>query len=90
MIVDALLSKSCCQGSLLLAVLLDLGSLVLEPDLQLVLAQTQLRTEILPSFLCQVSVSSELLSQPLQLVRSKGRPWSLVIRNTGAWAGGRG
>ena len=78
MIVDALLSKSCCQGSLLLAVLLDLGSLVLEPDLQLVLIQSKLRTQVPPPLLGQILVGKKLLLKSLKLLGVEGCSWFLL------------
>ena len=68
MIVKSLSLQHLGQLSLLASGLLELGPLVLEPDLQLVLAQSQLRTEVLPPLLRQVSVGRELVSQPLELV----------------------
>ena len=78
MIVDALLGEGHCQGSLLVAILLDLGSLVLEPDLQLRLGQSQLTAEVLPPLLGQVLVGSELSLQSLQLVGVEGCPLFLL------------
>ena len=82
MVVQSLRLQHLGEFSLLPSRLLQLGSLILEPDLQLVLAQTQFRTEILPPLLGQVSVGGELLSQPLQLIGGEGCPGSLVIRVT--------
>ena len=60
MFVNALLGQGLCQGSLLVTSLLDLCSLVLEPDFQLSLVKTKLRAEILPSLLRQVLAGQEL------------------------------
>ena len=75
MVVDALFRQSNCQGAFLITVLLDLGSLVLEPDLQLSFIETKFRTEILPPFFCQVLVGKELSLKSLQLfsVKSSSR-----------------
>ena len=89
MIVDALLGEGHCQGSLLVAILLDLGSLVLEPDLELRLLQAELRAEVLPPLLGQVLVGKELPLQPLDLLRVEGRP-RLLLRAGAARALGLG
>ena len=83
-IVQSLSLQHLGQLSLLSSRLLQLGSLVLEPDLELVLTEPQLSTEILPSLLGQVSVGSELLPQPLQLLRGEGSPGSFVVRAGGS------
>ena len=88
MIVKSLSLQHLSQLPFLSCGLLQLGSLILEPDLQLVLAQSQLSTEILPSLLCQVSVGCELLPQSLQLLRGESRPRSFVVGAGGS--GGRG
>ena len=72
MIVDSLLGESLGKGSLLVAVLLDLGSLVLEPDLQLGLGEAELAAEVLPPLLGQVLVGSELSLESLQLLGVEG------------------
>jgi len=79
-IVQSLSLQHLGQLSLLSSRLLQLGSLVLEPDLELVLTESELSTEILPPLLCQVSVGCELMSKPLELVRCEGCPRSLVVR----------
>ena len=89
MIVDPLLGEGHCQGSLLVAILLDLGSLVLEPDLELRLLQAELRAEVLPPLLGQVLVGKELPLQPLDLLRVEGRP-RLLLRAGAARALGLG
>ena len=89
MIVDALLGEGHCQGSLLVAILLDLGSLVLEPDLELRLLQAELRAEVLPPLLGQVLVGKELPLQPLDLLRVEGCP-RLLLRAAAARALGLG
>ena len=83
MVVKTLGLEHLGQLSLLPRALLQLGAFVLEPDLQLVLAQAKLRAEILPPLLRQVSVGCKLLSQPLQLIPSEGCPRPLVIQTRG-------
>ena len=78
MIVDALLGQGLGEGAFLVAVLLDLGSLVLEPDLELRLGEPQLAAEVLPPLLCQVLADGELPGQSLQLLRVEGRPLLLL------------
>ena len=84
MIVKSLSLQHFGQLPLLSCRLLQLGSLVLEPDLELVLTETQLSTEILPSLLCQVTVGGELLPQPLELLGGEGSPGSFVVRAGGS------
>ena len=78
MIVDALLGQGLGEGAFLVAVLLDLGSLVLEPDLQLGLGEAELAAEVLPPLLGQVLADGELPGQSLQLVRVEGHPLFLL------------
>lgn len=59
--------------------LLDLGALVLEPDLDLRLVEAQLLGQALAPLLCQVPVGLELSLEPLQLLRREGRAWPLVL-----------
>ena len=60
-VVETLGVQHLGQLALLPGRLLQLGSLVLEPDLQLVLAEAELRAEVLPPLLGEVSVGRELL-----------------------------
>ena len=53
--------------------LLRLGPLVLEPDLDLVLRQSQLLGQPLPPCLCEVAARAELALQPLNLLAVEGR-----------------
>ena len=78
MFINSLLWQGNGEAPLLVAVLLDLGSLVLEPDLQLRLGQSQLTAEVLPPLLGQVLVGSELSLQSLQLVGVEGGPLFLL------------
>jgi hypothetical protein len=55
------------QLALLPAALLDLGALVLEPDLDLVLVEVQLRGQVLPPLLVEVPVRLELPLESRQL-----------------------
>ena len=88
MIVESLSIQHLGQFPLLPRTLLQLGSLVLEPDLDLILVQPQLSAQVSPPLLGQVSVCLELLSQLVELVRAEGSPGSLVISQAGAGVGG--
>ena len=59
--------------------LLDLGPLVLEPDLDLILVQPQLLGEALAPLLVEVAVLVKLALQPPELVRVEGRARPLVF-----------
>ena len=84
MIVDSLLGQGLGKAAFLVAVLLDLGSLVLEPDLQLGLGEAEFAAEVLPPLLCQVLAGGELPGQSLQLVRVEGCPLFLLCAVLGA------
>ena len=58
--------------------LLQLSSLVLEPNLALVLIETKLDSETPSPFLGQVPIDGELLLQPLQLIRTESFPRPFV------------
>lgn len=58
---------------------LDLGALVLEPDLDLGLVETELLGQGLPPLLRDVAVRLELRLESLQLLGSERRPRSLVL-----------
>ena len=62
MIVQTLGIQHLGQLSLVPRTLLELGSLVLKPDLDLILIKPQLSAEMLPSLLSEVSVGLELVS----------------------------
>ncbi len=79
MVVKALLLENLGELSLLSLTLLELGELVLEPDLELGLAEAELPREVHPPVLRKISVGLELLSQPLQLVSIEGCPRPLVL-----------
>ena len=57
MIVDSLLGQGLGEAAFLVGGLLDLGSLVLEPDLQLVLGEAELDTKVPPPLLGEISVA---------------------------------
>ena len=79
MVVQALLLQQPGQVPLRPVVLLDLSSLVLEPDLDLIVVQPELLCQRPPSLLRQVSVGVELVLQPVELVRGEGSPGPLVL-----------
>ena len=64
--------------------LLQLGALVLEPDLDLRLVQAQLGGQSLASLLGEVRTGVELASQRRQLVAVERRPRPLVVRRADA------
>ena len=67
MIVQTLGIEHLGQFSLVPRRLLQFCSLVLEPDLDLILIEPEFPTEVFPPLLCQISVGLELVSQLLQL-----------------------
>lgn len=67
------------QAVLEAAGLLDLGALVLEPDLDLGLVEAQLLGQGLAPLLRDVAVHLELALQPLQLLDREGRARPLVL-----------
>ena len=79
MVVEPLLLQDLGQLPLLSLALLLLGTLVLEPDLELGLTEAQFPGQVDPPVLCQVPVGLELLAQPLQLVSIEGCPRPLVL-----------
>ena len=60
MVVESLSHQHLGQLPLLACALLDLGSLVLEPDLDLVLVEVKLEGQVLPPFFGEVPVVLEL------------------------------
>ena len=80
MVVQSLGHELQRQRILLTGGLLDLGALVLEPDLDLVLVQVQLAGQILAPLLRQVAVLGELGLEPGQLVGREGRARPLLLR----------
>ena len=79
MIVKALSVQHLGQLPLLSVALLQLGSLVLEPDLDLILVKAELPREVTSPLLGQVSVGLELLPQFVELLRAEGSPGSLLV-----------
>ena len=79
MVVQTLLLQESGQVAFVPVGLFQLGSLVLEPDLDLVVIQAELPGQGSPSLLSQISVGVELVLQPVELVRGEGRPRSLVL-----------
>ena len=79
MIVESLRHQVQGQSVLSAAGLLDLGPLVLKPDLDLGFVQAQLLRQVLSPLLCQVPVRLKLRFESLQLLCCEGRPWSLVL-----------
>ena len=79
MVVQTLLLQEPGQVAFVAVGLFQLGSLVLEPDLDLIVIQPQLLGQSPPSLLSQISVGVELVLQPGELVRGEGRPRSLVL-----------
>ena len=78
-VVQTLLLQEPGQVAFVPVGLFQLGSLVLEPDLDLIVIQAELLSQGPPSFLSQISVGVELVLQPVELVRGEGRPGSLVL-----------
>ena len=79
-IVKALRRQHLGQLALAARRLFDLGPLVLEPDLDLVLVQPQLLREVLPPLLVEVAVLLKLPLQPAELVRAECRSRPLLGR----------
>lgn len=99
MIVQSLCHQVQSQRVLSTVGLLDLGPLVLKPDLDLGLVQAQLLRQVLAPLLRQVPIGLELSLESLQLLRGEGRAWSLVLfagrfllwfARSGACSGGGG
>lgn len=80
MVVEPLRSQHLCKLALLPRALLDLGALVLKPDLDLVVIEPQLVGQILPPLLGEIPVIVKLPLEPAQLLRAKGRPRPLLRR----------
>ena len=78
MIVESLRLQHLGQFPLLPRTLLQLGSLVLEPDLQLVLIQSKLRTQVPPPLFSQILVGKKLLLKSLKLLGVEGCSWFLL------------
>ena len=67
------------QVALVARRLLQLGPLVLEPDLDLRLVQPQLVGQVLPPVLVEVAVVLKLLPEPGELLRAEGGPGPLLL-----------
>ena len=80
MVVQPLGLEHLGQVALVARRLLQLGPLVLEPDLDLRLVQPQLVGQALPPVLVEVAVVLKLFSQPGELLRAEGRPRPLLLR----------
>lgn len=79
MVVQSLRHQLQRQPVLEAAGLLDLGPLVLEPDLDLGLVEAQLLGQGLAPLLRDVAVHLELGLEPLQLLGREGRARPLVL-----------
>ena len=79
MVVQPLRHQLHCQVVLQSARFLDLRSLVLKPDFDLRLAETEFFGQISPSLLGQVVALLELLLQSLQLGGAEGRTRALFV-----------
>lgn len=93
MVVESLRHQVERQGVLPAGGLLDLGTLVLKPDLDLGLFEAEVPGQTLPPLLREVPVALELLLQPLQLLRGEGGAGPLVLfaRSGGClWFAGSG
>ena len=80
MVVESLGRQHLGQLAPLPAALLDLGPLVLEPNLDLVLVQPKLVGQVLPPLLGEVAVLLKLPLQPRELLRAERRPRPLLCR----------
>lgn len=78
-VVEALLSQHLGQLALVASRLLQLGTLVLEPDLDLSLVEPQLRGQALPALLVEIAVGIKLLLEPAQLFGGEGSAWPLLV-----------
>ena len=79
MVVQTLLLQESGQVAFVPVGLFQLCSLVLKPDLDLIVIQSELLGQRPPSLLSQISVGVELVLQPVQLVGGESRPRSLVL-----------
>ena len=77
--INALNSKSLCQAPLLFCSLLNLCSLILKPNLELVLCHPKLSAEVPPPLLCEVLADLELSHQPAQLLHVESCSLFLVL-----------
>ena len=85
-VVEPLRLEHLGQVALVARRLLQLGPLVLEPDLDLRLVQPQLVGQVLPPVLVEVAVVLKLLPEPGELLRAEGGPGPLLLGR--GYAGG--
>ena len=78
-VVEPLCLEHLGQVTLVARRLLQLGPLVLEPDLDLCLVQSQLVGQALPPVLVEVAVVLKLLPEPGELLRAEGGPRPLLL-----------
>ena len=78
-VVEPLRLEHLGQVALVARRLLQLGPLVLEPDLDLRLVQPQLVGQVLPPVLVEVAVVLKLLPEPGELLRAEGGPGPLLL-----------
>jgi hypothetical protein len=82
-VVEALRHQLQGEGVLLAGRFLDLGPLVLEPDLDLGLVEAQLGAQLLPPPLGQVAVFREFVLEAGQLRPRERRPRPLLLGRGG-------
>ncbi len=87
MVVQPLRRQHLGQVALLPRGLLQLGPLVLEPDLNLRLVEPQVGGQRLPALLVEVAVLFELPPEPGQLVGGEGGARALLLRRPGRVGG---
>ena len=90
MVVQPLRLEHLGQVSLVPRRLLQLGPLVLEPDLDLRLIEAQFIGQVLSPVLIEVAVIIELLPEPGELLRAESRPRPLLFRRRSAAGRGSG
>lgn len=91
-VVQALRHEVHRQSVLVACGLLNFGPLILEPDLDLRLVETELLCQALAPLLSQVPVGLKLCLEPLQLLSGEGRarPLVLFVRVLLLWFSGPG
>ncbi len=90
MVVQPLRGQHLGQVALLAAALLQLGPLVLEPDLDLGLVQPEVVGQVTSPLLSQVAVLLKLSAQAAQLVGGEGCARPLLVRIGGCSSRGSG
>lgn len=78
MIVKSLSFKDFSKLSLVTGGFLYLGSLVLEPDFDLIILKTKFSCKISPSLFGEIAVGIEFVLEPLKLFAGEGCSWSLI------------